>query len=135
MRFEKGMRYLVVSDNSNFFRPGDVVISLETEPSCAYCCLESDYDRYKPLNLYLSCECSPLTYEEVVEFNSGTDTRTICEHLIMDKMRDIVKIAKMYDPTTDYLSVAFCNGTIAVNNDYWNEHEVIDRREVFEDDK
>ena len=131
MRFERGMRYLVVSDSSNFFRPGDIVVALETTVGSAYCCREC-YDIDKPIS---PCNFSLLTCEEVVEFNFGTDTRTICEHLIMDKMRDIVKIAKMYDPTTDYLSVAFCNGTIAVNNDYWNNHEVIDGREVFEDDK
>lgn len=131
MRFERGMRYLVVSDSSNFFRPGDIVVALETAAGLAYCCKEG-YDIDKPI---APCDFSLLTSKEVVEPNSGTDIRTICENLIIDKMRDIVKIAKMYDPTTDYLSVSFCNGTIAVNNDYWNEHEVIDRREVFEDDK
>lgn len=125
MRFEKGMRYLVVSDSSNFFKPGDVVISLETDIGCA-CCYRDGYD---------SNNYSSLTCEEVVELNSGTDIRTLCESLILDKMRDIVNIAKMYDPTTEYLNLAFCNDTIAVNNNYWDNHKLIDRREVFEDDK
>ena len=125
MRFEKGMKYLVVSDSSNFFRPGDVVISLETEISCAYC-YRDGYDSNKS---------APLTCEEVVELNSGTDIRTLCESLILDKMRDIVNIAKMYDPTTEYLNLAFCGDTIAVNNDYWDNHKLIDRMEDFEDDK
>lgn len=125
MRFEKGMKYLVVSDSSNFFRPGDVVISLETEISCAYC-YRDGYDSNKS---------APLTCEEVVELNSGTDIRTLCESLILDKMRDIVNIAKMYDPTTEYLNLAFCDGTIGVNNNYWDNHKLIERSEVFEDDK
>lgn len=135
MRFEKGMRYLVVSDSSNFFRPGDIVVSLENSANCAYCCLEKDYDEDKPVCLYFPSDHSPLANEEVVELNSGTDIKIECEHLILDKMRDIVNIAKLYDPTTDYLSLAFCNGTISVNNNYWDNHEVIDRSEDFEDDK
>ena len=131
MRFEKGMKYLVVSDSSNFFRPGDVVISLETEISCAYC-YRDGYDSNKSIASY---DCAPLTCEEVVELNSGTDIRTLCESLILDKMRDIVNIAKMYDPTTEYLNLAFCGDTIAVNNDYWDNHKPIDRMEDFEDDK
>lgn len=127
MRFEKGMKYLVISDSSNFFRPGDVVISLETEISCAYC-YRDGYDSNKSI-------ASPLTCEEVVELNSGTDIRTLCESLILDKMRDIVNIAKMYDPTTEYLNLAFCDGTIGVNNNYWDNHKLIERSEVFEDDK
>lgn len=127
MRFEKGMKYLVVSDSSNFFRPGDVVISLETDISCAYC-YRAGYDSNKSI-------ASSLTCDEVVELNSGTDIRTLCESLILDKMRDIVNIAKMYDPTTEYLNLAFCDGTIGVNNNYWDNHKLIERSEVFEDDK
>lgn len=131
MRFERGMRYLVVSDSANFFRPGDIVVSLETVPGCAYCCRES-YDINKPI---ASCNFSLLTCEEVVELNSGTDIRALCENLILDKMRDIINIAKMYDPTTEYLNLAFCNDTLSVNNNYWENHRMIERREVFEDDK
>lgn len=131
MRFEKGMRYLVVSDSSNFFRPGDVVISLETEIGCAYC-YRDGYDSNSSIASY---DCAPLTCEEVVELNSGTDIRALCENLILDKMRDIVNIAKMYDPTTEYLSLAFCNDTLSVNNNYWENHRMIERSEVFEDDK
>lgn len=54
---------------------------------------------------------------------------------MLDKMRGIVNIAKIYDPTTDYLSVSFCNGMLSVNNNYWENHRMIERREVFEDDK
>lgn len=131
MFFEKGKKYVVTSDLNNHFTPGDVVVSLENDISCAYC-YRDGYDSNKSIASY---DCAPLTCEEVVELNSGTDIRTLCESLILDKMRDIVNIAKMYDLTTDYLAVSFSNGMLSVNNNYWENHRMIERSEVFEDDK
>lgn len=130
MFFEKGKKYVVTSNLNNHFTPGDVVVSLENATCCACCCFEDeqqDIDSPTSLDGYFC-----LTRDEVITFEEFRDN---CERLMLDKMRDIVNIAKMYDPTTDYLNVSFCNGMLSVNNDYWENHRMIERREVFEDDK
>lgn len=46
-------------------------------------------------------------------------TREECEKQILQKMEEINKIVKDYNPCNTYISLAIYNGTIQFNNDYW----------------
>ena len=64
-----GKRYRVISDNINFFNPGDIVVSLQNG-SVPYCVLEDVFIK-KDKNLrpskYKISEVSPLMVEELEE--------------------------------------------------------------------
>ena len=48
-------------------------------------------------------------------------TRQECENLIIEKLKEIDKIHKEYNPNGDYLSMCILNNDYNVNNEYWDD--------------
>ena len=65
---EKGTRCRVISDDCEFFKPGEIVVALETD-AVPYCAKESAYSPEKALDSYELSEYGALSeYElEVIE--------------------------------------------------------------------
>ncbi len=67
---ERGTKCRVISDNLDFFKPGEIVVTLETD-NVPYCVKESAYCPGKALSCYELSEYSPLKEceLEVIEDN------------------------------------------------------------------
>ena len=65
---EKGTKCRVISDSYGFFKPGEIVVTLETD-NVPYCAKESEYSPEKQISDYRSYEYNALyDYElEVIE--------------------------------------------------------------------
>lgn len=65
---ERGTKCRVISDSHRFFKPGEIVIALETD-DVPYCAKESEYSPEKQISDYRSDEYKALCgYElEVIE--------------------------------------------------------------------
>lgn len=65
---ERGTKCRVISDNLDFFKPGEIVVTLETD-DVPYCAKESAYSPGKPLSSYKSSEYNALKESdlEVIE--------------------------------------------------------------------
>lgn len=61
---EKGTRCRVISDNIGFFKPGEIVVALETD-NVPYCVKESAYSPGKALSSYKSSKYSALKESEL----------------------------------------------------------------------
>lgn len=64
---KEGTSYEVISDSMGFFKPGDIVVALETD-SVPYCCLKENY--HGPIsyvNQYAKNEVHALLDEELEE--------------------------------------------------------------------
>ena len=61
---EKGTKCRVISDSYGFFKPGEIVIALESN-SVPYCAKESAYSPKKALISYKSSEYSALKENEL----------------------------------------------------------------------
>ena len=61
---EKGTKCRVISDNLGFFKPGEIVVVLETD-DVPYCAKESAYSPEKALSSYESSENNPLIDDEL----------------------------------------------------------------------
>ena len=63
---KKGTVCRVIEDSDDFFKPGDIVVTLED--SCApYCCLENHYNPRYSLKDYNVNLFNSLTYKELEE--------------------------------------------------------------------
>lgn len=56
---ERGTKCRVISDNLGFFKPGEIVVTLETD-NVPYCVKESTYFPGKALSSYELSEYNPL---------------------------------------------------------------------------
>lgn len=63
---ERGKRYRVIQDESNFFSPGDIVVAIETS-QVPYCVLEKNYFDGAILSDYNVSNCRALTNIELME--------------------------------------------------------------------
>mgnify|MGYP006798760727 CR=1 FL=1 len=63
---ERGKRYKVIRDSSNFFSTGDIVVALETS-QVPYCVLEKDYFDGAIINDYDISNCRALLNTELME--------------------------------------------------------------------
>lgn len=61
---EKGTKCRVISDDCGFFKPGEIVVVLETD-NVPYCAKESAYSPKKALSSYKSSEYSALKENEL----------------------------------------------------------------------
>lgn len=61
---EKGTKCRVISDDYGFFKPGEIVIALETD-GVPYCAKESAYSPEKALISYKSSEYNALKEREL----------------------------------------------------------------------
>lgn len=61
---ERGTKCRVISDSHGFFKPGEIVIALESN-SVPYCAKESAYSPKKALSSYKSSEYSALKENEL----------------------------------------------------------------------
>lgn len=61
---ERGTKCRVISDSHGFFKPGEIVIALETD-NVPYCAKESVYSPGKALISYKSSEYNPLKESEL----------------------------------------------------------------------
>lgn len=61
---ERGTRCRVISDKLDFFKPGEIVVTLET-CDVPYCAKESAYSPEKELSSYKSSEYNPLIESEL----------------------------------------------------------------------
>lgn len=61
---EKGTKCRVISDDYGFFKPGEIVIALETN-DVPYCAKESAYSPEKALISYKSSEYNALKEREI----------------------------------------------------------------------
>lgn len=61
---EKGTKCRVISDDYGFFKPGEIVIALETD-DMPYCAKESAYSPEKALISYKSSEYNALKEREL----------------------------------------------------------------------
>lgn len=61
---ERGTRCRVISDDQHFFKPGEIVVTLETD-NVPYCIKESAYSPGKPLSSYELSEYAPLKESEL----------------------------------------------------------------------
>ena len=61
---ERGTKCRVISDSHGFFKPGEIVIALETD-DVPYCAKESAYSPEKALSSYESSEYNPLIDDEL----------------------------------------------------------------------
>lgn len=61
---EKGTKCRVISDDYGFFKPGEIVIALETD-DVPYCAKESAYSPEKALISYKSSEYNALKEREL----------------------------------------------------------------------
>lgn len=61
---ERGTKCRVISDSHGFFKPGEIVIALETDV-VPYCAKESAYFPGKALISYKSSEYNPLKESEL----------------------------------------------------------------------
>lgn len=61
---KEGHLYKVVFDISGFFKPGDIVVALESD-DVPYCCLKTDYHGPINGNHYSLDEYNPLMREEL----------------------------------------------------------------------
>ncbi len=61
---EKGTKCRVISDDYGFFKPGEIVIALETD-NVPYCAKESAYSPGKALSSYKLSDYSSLTESEL----------------------------------------------------------------------
>lgn len=61
---ERGTRCRVISDDLDFFKPGEIVVTLETN-DVPYCAKESAYSPEKPLSSYESSEYNVLKESEL----------------------------------------------------------------------
>ena len=61
---ERGTKCRVISDSHGFFKPGEIVIALETN-DVPYCAKESAYSPEKALSSYESSEYNPLIDDEL----------------------------------------------------------------------
>lgn len=59
-----GTRCRVISDDSDFFKPGEIVVTLETD-DVPYCIKESAYTPEKAISDYKLSEYNALTEEEL----------------------------------------------------------------------
>ena len=64
---KEGTSYKVISDNMGFFKPGDIVVALETD-NVPYCCLKEDYHGpFTSTSDYHSDEYSALCRKDLEE--------------------------------------------------------------------
>lgn len=64
---KEGTSYKVISDSMGFFKPGDIVVALETD-SVPYCCLKEDYrGPFDSIQYYRMDEYSALSNTELEE--------------------------------------------------------------------
>lgn len=61
---ERGTKCRVISDNLDFFKPGEIVVTLETD-NVPYCAKESAYCPGKPLSSYELSEYAALKESEL----------------------------------------------------------------------
>lgn len=61
---ERGTKCRVISDNLDFFKPGEIVVTLETD-NIPYCAKESEYSPEKLLSSYELSEYNPLKESEL----------------------------------------------------------------------
>ena len=61
---ERGTKCRVISDDSDFFKPGEIVVTLETD-HVPYCIKESSYSPGKALSSYKLSEYSALKESEL----------------------------------------------------------------------
>lgn len=61
---ERGTKCRVISDNLDFFKPGEIVVTLETD-NVPYCVKESAYSPGKALSSYKSSEYNALKESEL----------------------------------------------------------------------
>lgn len=61
---ERGTKCRVISDSHGFFKPGEIVIALETD-DVPYCAKESAYSPEKALSSYELSEYNPLIDDEL----------------------------------------------------------------------
>ena len=61
---ERGTKCRVISDSHGFFKPGEIVIALETN-DVPYCAKESAYSPEKALSSYELSEYNPLIDDEL----------------------------------------------------------------------
>lgn len=61
---ERGTKCRVISDSHGFFKPGEIVIALETD-DVPYCAKESAYSPGKPLSSYELSEYAALKESEL----------------------------------------------------------------------
>lgn len=61
---KEGTKCRVISDDSEFFKPGEIVVTLETS-DVPYCAKESAYSSGKLLSSYESSEYNPLRDSEL----------------------------------------------------------------------
>lgn len=61
---KEGTKCRVISDNLGFFKPGEIVVTLETD-NVPFCAKESEYSPGKPLSSYELSEYAPLKESEL----------------------------------------------------------------------
>lgn len=61
---ERGTKCRVISDNLDFFKPGEIVVTLETDDA-PYCVKESAYSPEKELISYKLSDYNPLKESEL----------------------------------------------------------------------
>lgn len=61
---ERGTKCRVISDSCGFFKPGEIVVTLETD-DVPYCTKESAYSPEKALSSYELSEYNPLRDDEL----------------------------------------------------------------------
>lgn len=64
---KKGTVCRVIKDSNDFFKPGDIVVTLEDDSCAPYCCLEKYYNPGYSVKDYYNAQFYPLMPSELEE--------------------------------------------------------------------
>lgn len=79
---KKGTVCRVIEDSDDFFKPGDIVVTLEDDSCAPYCCLKKYYTpRYSVKDYYPNNLVSPLLIKELEELYDWEEKSSELEKL------------------------------------------------------